>query len=611
MKKRNFLHLTFYFIILALSSIIPFSPCFADSNNDAKDKTLSSKINEITKEKLYSLFKIKEETVSAVTWEGEKQISVYTQTKYNDKYISLTDPNTLSVLKSLGAEVTLYEKEKKAVIETSLGVREINGKTLKAWKREQTLSPPPFFTKGKYFVHIKHLPLIVDCAITKGKDSKLFFDGIFRTVTTTRNVKNKKQLLVAIECSCPFTAEPLMLKNPDRYAVDLRHISLSKEQTALKKREIKDNNVGTITYGQNQNYPGTVRVVIPITANTDAQILKPSKKREYLIGMTTKLSDPIGFSFTAQKVTGVKGKGNNSKYEINIDVSGSVTYETHRYSNPDNRVVIDIHKSQLAGKKFTLKPNTSLISEIKVAQNQLKPSPITRVVIELKKNYECKITSSKNKITAAVTSKTVSMQNSQMDTTGATSYPTGKKVICIDPGHGGYDPGAINNTYGLKEKNLTLQIAKKTSEILTKRGWNVVMTRTTDRDVSYYGSSDTEELHSRVTFAENMKADIFVSIHCNASASSHIKGVSTHWYKKSDKLLGTYIHQELVKKLPTTNRKLSSNNFYILRKTSMPAILIESGFITNSSDLKYLNSSYGQTKIATAIADGIEKYFKK
>lgn len=562
----------------------------------------------ITRDKLYSLFRIKEETVKAITPSGEFRIQVYTQTRYKDKYLSLTDEETLKVLKALGAEISLFPDKNGAKIETTLGIRDINGDKMKSWGKNIRLSPPPFFTKGHYFIHLRHIPEIANCVITKGQDGTLYFDGTFRTVSTS---KDKKQTSLTIECSCPFKHETLMLRNPDRYVIDLHNISLTKEQTSLKKREITDKNIGIITYGQNKNYPGSVRIVIPTGSDTDVQGTKASKTRECSFRMFKKTSDSPEFNFTAQKVTGITTKGDSKKLEVDISVSGGVTYESHRYSSPDNRIVIDIHKSQLAGKKTSIKPNSPLADEIKAAQFQLEPSPVTRIVIHLKKNYICAVSSSKDKIYAIITDRISSASNSELDTSGATSYPTSKKVICIDPGHGGYDPGAISTATGAREKDLNLQMSMKLSQILSKRGWNVVMTRKTDRDVSYYGSSDNEELGARVQFGKSMKADIFVSIHCNSAANASVKGFSTHWSKASDKKLGQCIHRHMAKHLNTTDRQLTQNNFYVIQKSAMPAILIETGFISNSHDMEIINTSWGQNKVAEAIADGIEEYFKK
>ncbi len=561
----------------------------------------------ITREKMFSLFKIRESTVNAVTPGGTFRIPLYMQTKFKDKYLSLTDEETVKALKTLGAEITLDPEKNRAKIETSLGVREIDGAELKSGGKTTRMSPPPFFTKGHYFIHLKHIPDIANCLITKKGDDTLFFDGLFRTAVSS---KDKKKVTLTIECSCPFKAETLMLRNPNRYVVDLQNISLSKAQNALPKREIKDANLGTITYGQNRNFPGAVRVVIPTGDDVDVQPVKAQKKRECAFSMFKKASDAPEFNFTAQKVTGITTKGDSKKLEVDIAVSGSVTYESHRYSSPDNRVVIDIHKSQLAGKKTSIKPKSGLVEEIKAAQFQLEPTPVTRVVINLKKNYICAVSSSKDRIYAIITDKPSSSSNAEMDRTGATSYPTGKKVICIDPGHGGYDPGAINGSTGAREKDITLKIALKLSETLAKRGWNVVMTRKTDRDVSYYGSTDSEELGARVAFGKNMRADIFVSIHCNASTSTSSKGISTHWSKWADKRLGECIHKHLVKNIGTTDRKTSRNDFYVISKSTMPAVLLETGFITNSHDLQYLNSNWGQKKVAESIADGIEEYFR-
>ncbi len=590
MKKIFFLTTIFAILITFLGI------CYSQSSSTAK----------ITSEKLYSLFKIEKKVMQAVTPEGNINLPVYVQKRYDDKYISLRDSETEKLFKSLGCSYKIDQKRKKITIDTSEGSREINDNILKIGKEETRLSPPPFFTTGHYFIHLKHIPKIIPCFLNR-KDNTIYADGLFKGVV---HEKVKQKTILKLQSTSSFTATTSVLRNPNRYVVDLNNVSLSEFRRALAKKEIEVPKVGTIKYALNQSDPGKVRVVIPFGDNTEIQKESSKNKNEYILSWQQKTTNDTGMNFSLQNVNSVIASGDSTKYEVTINVSGSVTYETHRYPDPDNRIVIDIHKSKYLGKKIDFVPNSKLVEEVKAGQFTLTPQPVTRVVVDLKENYYCAVSASPNKIYVIVTNQKSTVLNNDLDTFGATSYPTKNKVICIDPGHGGYDPGALNSAKGLKEKDLTLKIALKTSEILTQRGWNVVMTRTTDRDVSYYGSTDKEELGARVNFAKNMKADVLVSIHLNAASSNSARGVSTHWSKTSDKLLGSKIHSLLASRLYTIDRKLTKNDFYLLKNSSMPAVLIETGFITSSEDVKYLDNSWGQKKIAESIADGIEAYFK-
>lgn len=182
------------------------------------------------------------------------------------------------------------------------------------------------------------------------------------------------------------------------------------------------------------------------------------------------------------------------------------------------------------------------------------------------------------------------------------------KVICLDPGHGGSDPGAIGPT-GTLEKDNTLAIAILLKEKLEKNGATVVMTR--DSDTTVACTLDREELSARVEVANNAQADLFISIHNDAFTSSAAAGTTTFHYgdKESIKLAGC-IQQNLSEKLRTKNRGCRFASFYILRYTNMPSVLIEVAFISNIVEEMLLTSIDGRDNAAESICNGVLKYFK-
>lgn len=561
---------------------------------------------ESTREDALKSLSIEEKTVPAYVCGEKIDLKLFIQTKYNDKYISLSDENIIKAFSNLGAEFKISKED--IDIKTFFGDKKISGNKLIAGKEEVRLSPPPFFVRGEAFIHIKHLPNILDCHMSNEGDL-IYLDPTFRDIIVT---PQKKQTVITIQCSSSFNTKTLILKNPHRFAVDLSNVHLTKEQMALPKREIKNEHIGSIIYGQNKIHPNTVRIVIPTGENIEVQTIKSDRKNEFKLSLTKKTPSPQAIDFPQVKVKKVTTSSSKSKVSISVDLSGPVQYESHRFLSPDNRIILDFHNAILMGKKEDIKINSNLAESVRTAQFQLKPKAIVRTVIDLKNSYDVNFSAPKgqNKLLIEVTDKIVKPDNIALDRSGATAFPKKSKIICIDPGHGGYDPGAINYTLGHKEKDITLKISKKTADILNKRGWNVVMTRTTDRDVSYYGSSDMEELGARVRTAQDMNADVFVSIHCDASANTSVKGISTHWYKKSDQILASKIHAQMLKEIKNKDRKTQQNRFYVLSNTKMPAVLIETGFITNSEDIKYLTQAGGIEKVAKAIADGIEAYFK-
>jgi len=184
------------------------------------------------------------------------------------------------------------------------------------------------------------------------------------------------------------------------------------------------------------------------------------------------------------------------------------------------------------------------------------------------------------------------------------------KIICVDPGHGGMDSGATGNT-GSKEKDNTLAIGLLLRDRLEKNGAIVIMTRDSDKEVSYPGASTDEELSARVDAANEAGADIFVSIHNDSFANSSAAGTSTYHYgdSESSRLAG-HVQKRLVEELGTKDRGARFASFYTIRYTDMPAILVEAGFISNPEEEVLLASVDGRFRAAESIFQGIVKYFK-
>lgn len=186
---------------------------------------------------------------------------------------------------------------------------------------------------------------------------------------------------------------------------------------------------------------------------------------------------------------------------------------------------------------------------------------------------------------------------------------TGRKLIVIDPGHGGSDSGACNHAAGFREKDITLDISKKLAENLTALGYRVILTRYRDVDLTYPGSPDADELQARADVANNNNADLFVSIHCNASTSKDLKGSSYHWYKDSDRKAAEAFRNSLGPNIGTREIGLRHDKFYVLSHTKAPSVLVETAFISNSEDIKILASDEHRWKIAQQLVKSIDYFF--
>lgn len=189
-------------------------------------------------------------------------------------------------------------------------------------------------------------------------------------------------------------------------------------------------------------------------------------------------------------------------------------------------------------------------------------------------------------------------------------YAVARGTIVIDPGHGGSDPGCMNRTLGVRECDVTLQISLKLADILRAQGWEVVLTRTTDRDVTYAGSPDKDELVARSDVANRINADIFVSIHCNAAYSSAHNGTSIHWYKAEDYQLAQSLENVLGYNVGFGQKGLIRNRFVVLRYAQMPSVLVETAYLTNNREGAMLSNPAFQKVIAQQLAGGLASYMQ-
>lgn len=194
------------------------------------------------------------------------------------------------------------------------------------------------------------------------------------------------------------------------------------------------------------------------------------------------------------------------------------------------------------------------------------------------------------------------------------SYVLANKVIVIDPGHGGRDPGKIGVS-GVPEKEINLEVSKRLATVLGQMGAAVILTRDADIDLSdssatgWHGKK-RQDLSRRADLANARNADLFISIHCNAFSSPREHGaqVFSHPESSEAKVLAEVIQKEMSLILGNTTRKAKQVDYYAIRKTKMPAVIVEIGFVTNPKEDKQLQDPLYQSKVAWSIAAGITKY---
>jgi N-acetylmuramoyl-L-alanine amidase len=180
--------------------------------------------------------------------------------------------------------------------------------------------------------------------------------------------------------------------------------------------------------------------------------------------------------------------------------------------------------------------------------------------------------------------------------------PRGRMVVVVDPGHGGPDPGAVG-IGGLREKDIVLDISTQVASLLERQGVQAVLTRSNDIDL---------DLEPRVQMAEQAQATVFVSIHANSIDMSRpdVNGLETY-YHNSGADLARAIHSSVLEGTGMNDRGVRTARFYVLRRTSMPSVLVEVGFVTGRDDAARLSNPSYRSQMAAAIARGILQYIQR
>ena len=197
--------------------------------------------------------------------------------------------------------------------------------------------------------------------------------------------------------------------------------------------------------------------------------------------------------------------------------------------------------------------------------------------------------------------------------------PITNRVIAIDPGHGGVDPGAVSKS-GITEDEINLKIALKLKRFIEQSGGIPILTR--EEDVGLYTEKSTtlnqkkvEDLHNRRKLVEASGAEIFVSIHLNSFTQSKYFGAQIFYSEthEENQKLAIILQEELKNVLDKENTRQPAirEDVYVIKDIKIPSVLVEAGFLSNESEVKLLNTSEYQEKIAWSIYVGIMKYFNQ
>ena len=364
-------------------------------------------------------------------------------------------------------------------------------------------------------------------------------------------------------------------------------------------------------------------------------------------------AEAAGFAQRAgsmSEITGIRVSTDADKTRIVVDGTKETEYKVSVISNPQ-RIIIDIQNAWVSPNvKKATNIDSRFAKAVRIAQHD---SSTVRVVVESsmgKNNYKVfalkggttayrvvmdlgKVgggsknsgidfnpqpkpdTSASDNTNKGETVETPPSVTTPSGTTTEPAFTPGLKgkIIALDAGHGGSDTGAIGPT-GVTEKGVTLRVAKALQKLLQAEGATVLMTRTTDTEVSpkKANASDVEELQARCDVGNDGNADIFISMHMDSFTNSTPSGTTGYYYTKGSKAsqrLAQYVSEGVVTALGTGNRGTKSCNFYVVKHTDMPATLVEMAFISNDKEEKLMNSEAGINRAAEGILNGLRRFF--
>lgn len=282
---------------------------------------------------------------------------------------------------------------------------------------------------------------------------------------------------------------------------------------------------------------------------------------------------------------------------VTLKASGELNYDMFLLTSPE-RLVIDLKNIEPGDLPETIPVDTDVVERIRTGLTSKEP-PVLRMAFDLKGSV--------------VSVDKLSADRRQLDLDiyiPAFGSFLKDRVIAIDPGHGGSDPGAIGPS-GLQEKDVTLDIALKLAQMLSEHGAKTVLTRTSDKYV---------DLYERTDIARANGAEVFLSIHINANSSPNANGTSTYYRRDTGDLapgvnqednrrLAGIIQAEILKELGRRSLGVLQANFVVLRTSPVPAVLVEVAFISNPEEEQMLRQDTVRTKIAEALVRGLNNYF--
>jgi len=401
--------------------------------------------------------------------------------------------------------------------------------------------------------------------ISISENGKSIIISFTNSVNNVQIDRHGRDLEVAIETTRRSEFNYFLLSNPDRLVLDINGALLNAKAPEVPQNDYVDN----IRLGQFSTNPDTVRVVFDLKDAVNYQVFQDDKRIMVVFSEAATIED-IDISSESDKTV------------ISIEADGNISYELKQDRVNKQLIIVipgvAIDKSLM--RKDVIDVGDGIVKDIVINKVKGSTNYNLELVVNLYSYTGCKL-----ETTPPSSSIELLVYKS----------PLKNRTIVVDPGHGGTDPGAVVGNY--QEKDFNLAIGLKLKKILEEQGAKVLMTRESDITV---------DLRARAGIANEINADVFVSIHHN-SGSSSATGTETLYYPSSEKkALAQALQKALVRTLGLKDRGIVERpGLVVTRETNMPSALVEVAFLTNSNDLQLIITDSFQQKVAQAIAEGI------
>lgn len=462
----------------------------------------------------------------------------------------------------------------------------LGSKTVRADTRKVTLSAAPREVNGEAYLPMRALAPWFDAEARF--DPLLHVLSLYPLVTATTTTP-PADTAVLIRCAAPLQYVSGRLTDPPRHYFDFKHVALGVQEQQLP---VASGPIQRLRLAQYSVSPSVVRLVVDLTENATITPVISEEGRLLTISATV-VATPSPATPTvppsavvpalpapAKLLGAVLTPKSSLLTELAVIGDGPLLVED-AYDSAKRELVLNFSNGL-----NTLPPEDLRIKSDKVVEKLTitgsATDPGVRLVITCKQDVGYLISRDATGIRVLLGTFSIS-----------------DMTVTLDAGHGGHDSGAIGGN-GTLEKDVNLDVVLRTAKLLANAGTRVLLTRSDDTFIP---------LDDRPTLANTRNADIFVSVHCNSSpVRNSCSGTQTYYRTQQSSALAATMHASLVRGTGFKNGGVRTANFLVIRKSLMPSILLEIGFLNNDGEEKKMNTPAFRQQIAEAIVNGIRRY---